>query len=273
MKGLVLGAEGMLGSALMSAFPEFLGTTKRDGEPRAGRIMRCVDVTCSDDLEEALEWSDPDVVLNCAGIVKSECGRYGRERVVAINAGAPHLIARLADSFGCRVIHFSTDCVFSGARGNSSETDPADASDLYGVSKLCGEPIGRSRCLVLRTSFIGRDPVHHRGLLEWLLARPPGAVSGYDHGWSGLTALELARVVRLVLSFSGELSGLYHVAGPYISKADLIRKLITALYLPCGGVILADVPLLDRSLNGSRFNALFGYSPPSWDEMAAELSL
>lgn len=259
----------MLGSVLMCR-SNFYGTTRRlDSSDK--RILPNIDVTRLYDLYKALDWAGPDVVINCAGIVKSECDRHDPERVVAVNSRAPRTLAKLAADEECRVIHVSTDCVFDGSRGGRTESDSPDATDLYGHSKNLGELREYSHCVTLRTSFIGRDRVHGRGLLEWLL-KQEGDVPGYARSmWSGLSTHELARVIRqTALRNHPPLSGLYHVAGPVISKAALLVILAKAYGLACR-IQPENEPCTDRTLDGFKFAQVTGYEPPTWTAMAEEL--
>jgi len=270
---LVLGAQGMLGAALvrqLSGRMDVFGTTMENGNYE-DRLIRGVNISRTADIERAVDWSSPDAVVNCAGIVKGECSTRHASVVWDVNARAPHAIAAIAGRRGCRFLQVSTDCVFSGRTGGYREGDPTDAEDTYGKSKAAGEVVG-PHCLTIRTSFVGRDPRRRRGLLEWLLARDAAGepVQGYTRSlWSGLSAPELARAVGLALATPG-LSGLYHVAGPTVSKADLLEALVLE-GLTCR-VERVDGPPVDRSLDGSRFAEATGYAPPTWAEMARELA-
>lgn len=264
---LILGARGMLGSALIRGSADFLGTTHHDRSDDP-RVLPGIDITCLTDLRRAFDWAKPQTVINCVGVVKSECDQHNPDYVRAVNGSAPHVLANLAASVGCRVIHVSTDCVFDGSRGARTENDTPDATDLYGQSKAVGELLNYEHCVTLRTSFIGTDRVHCRGLLEWLIAQE--RASGYSKMmWSGLSAIELARVIGMVLTT--ELSGLYHVAGPDISKSDLLRILIEAYGLSCQ-LNVVDGLNIDRTLNGSKFQHATGYAAPTWIDMAKELA-
>lgn len=271
MKVLVLGAEGMIGSELMRVLSGACGTTIRS-TVASSNLLTNIDVANRYALVRAFKWAAPQVVINCVGIVKSECYSCSPFRVEAVNGLAPHEIASLGVSMDFRVIHLSTDCVFSGGSGNRTEADKPDASDVYGASKKLGELHFLPNCVTLRTSFIGRDRKRGRGLLEWLLARPDDApVPGRENEmWSGLSTIELARVIRKVIE-EPSLNGLYHVAGPRISKADLLTTLSTAYGRKAP--VKRDIdPRSDRTLDGSKFNRSMKYSPPSWEHMAKELA-
>ena len=268
MRVLVLGAGGMIGSVLVKEFG-FQGTTHAENS-WSPQVLPNIDITDRNALHRALAWAKPEAVINCVGIVKSECDKHVSSRVTAVNGSAPHMLAELTAPLGCRVIHISTDCVFDGTRGPRTEDDIPDANDLYGQSKIAGELLDYPHCVTLRTSFIGRDYVHQRGLLEWLLDQKEEAV-GYTHAmWSGFSTHELARVIGSVL-LNTNLRGLYNVAGPLISKADLLQDLIDAYGLTCR-VKRVDEPHIDRSLDGSRFSRATGYTPIDWPTMAKELA-
>jgi len=212
------------------------------------------------------------VVANCIGIVKQREAAAGAAQIHQVNALFPHLLARLCQERGCRLIHLSTDCVFSGLRGGYSEDDEPDPVDLYGRSKLLGEVTGEG-CLTLRSSMIGRELAGQAGLLEWLIAQRGGRVQGFRNAvFSGLTTVALARVIAALVSDHPDLEGLLHVASEPISKHDLLLNVNRALSL---GVAVEPVaePVCDRSLDGSRFAAATGIVVPSWDRMIAGLTM
>jgi dTDP-4-dehydrorhamnose reductase len=170
-----------------------------------------------------------------------------------------------------RLVHLSTDCVFSGSRGGYREEDAADADDLYGRSKLLGE-VGESPCITLRTSIIGSELSRKSGLLEWFLAQKGGSIKGFTGAiFSGFTTAELSRVIERVLVGYPQAAGLYHVSSAPISKYDLLCRLNTRLGLGVEIVPWSDFHC-DRSLDSARFRAEFAYTPPSWDEMIEELA-
>ena len=256
MKALIFGSKGMLGSAL------------RVQLERVNMEVSCstTDITRLDSIEHEFREVRPDVAINCAGIVKSEC--HDRERAIAVNARAPHVLAGVAWKYSAKFVQVSTDCVFNGRGGNYCESDPTDAEDLYGQTKVEGEITDREDCLTIRTSFIGYDVRRRRGLLEWLLSQHD-VVFGHNRAfWSGLSAPELSRAI--LLGASSGLYGLYHVTGPVVSKADLLEVLVRELGLACRVERIPD-DVLDRTLNGSRFVAATGYIAPDWAHMAREL--
>src|SRR5678815_6093132 len=187
---------------------------------------------------------------------------------IEVNSLMPHRLALACRAAGARVVHLSTDCVFSGDRGRYSETDSPDPVDIYGRSKLMGEIAGDG-ALTLRTSMIGRGLYRKTSLVDWLVAQK-GRVQGYRKAvFSGLTTRELSRVIGLIIEKHSQASGLYHLSAEPIDKCALLTKLRARLGLKLD-IDAVDEPRIDRSLDSTRFRRVFGYAPPSWDAMLDE---
>lgn len=210
----------------------------------------------------ALDEVRPDVVLNAVGLVK-QLGYDDPRPMIETNALYPHELAQACLDRGIYLIHYSTDCVFDGRRGDYSEKDTPNPIDHYGRTKLLGEPI-LPNCLVVRTSFIGRELRGYTGLMEWFRNTGETAKGWSRAIWSGLTTHELARVTNDYL-LDATLSGVYHIGGDPIVKYDLLLMLNEYLEL---GKDLEEVEgqAIDRSLDSSLFQQLTGYEPPSWPE-------
>lgn len=270
---LVLGATGMLGHELwrQCAGREDAFATVRSADGDEPRVISGVSVEDSGSLERAVAAAAADVVVNCIGIVKQDDLAAQATVVVEVNSLHPHRLAAICERSGARLIHISTDCVFSGRKGSYRETDLADPIDLYGRSKLAGEPIG-DRVLTLRTSMIGWEIATSNGLLEWVARQDGGSVEGYDRAvFSGPTAPELARLILKLADEHPQLSGTVNVAAAAISKHDLILKLRDALELDLE-VRRTEDPQIDRSLDPSRLREATGWLAPDWDEMVTELA-
>ena len=222
------------------------------------------------DLERTLDEVSPDAVVNAIGIVKQRPVSADVLVSLELNAVLPHRLARLCADRGARVIHISTDCVFAGTRGDYTEDDISDATDVYGRTKQLGEVTGPG-CLTLRTSIIGLELARFRSLIEWFV-RQKGTVPGFRRAiFSGLTTVELTRVIGRVLADHPELSGLFHVASQPISKFDLLARFADLAGMDVD-VVPDDKTAIDRSLNGTKFFQATGYSAPPWDRMLAELA-
>ncbi len=278
---LVLGATGMLGHAacmVLRGSHQVFGACRaryRDCPPLQAFLDRssCFDewnVEDRDYLKQILDRCQPHAVLNCAGIVKQKPEAENAVLAITVNSLFPHELAGLCDERGAKLIHLSTDCVFSGVDGFRSESDNPDPVDLYGRSKLLGE-VTRSPHLTLRTSMIGRQLAGSTGLLEWLLQNRNGRVRGFRHAiFSGLTTFALAGVIRQLVDAHPETHGLYHVAAEPISKYELLRRIDESLSLGIDVEPFEDFHC-DRSLNGEKFKTDTGIPIPSWDRMLDDL--
>jgi dTDP-4-dehydrorhamnose reductase len=281
---LVLGGTGMLGHKLVQTLAArglWVAATVRSATMpdspaaratvgRADRLLQGVDLLQDDQLGRAVDAAEPDVVINAVGVIKQI--EDAKDPIISISTNAllPHRIAALCARRGVRLIHFSTDCVFSGRDGPYTEDAPPDPQDLYGRSKLLGETCG-SRCLTLRTSIVGRELRGHAGLIEWFMSQRGGSVTGYAGAlYTGLTTGALAALVGQLIVGEPDLHGLWHVSSDAISKHDLLTMVNRDFGL---GIVLAraDKPMIDRRLDGSRFRARTGFSPLSWNDMIAEM--
>jgi dTDP-4-dehydrorhamnose reductase len=276
MKILIFGAGGMLGNATFRFLAkdvehDVTGTCRDDGTRRhfsndlAARILPGVNVDEIESLGRAFAVARPHVVINCIGLIKQLADAEDPLRAVPINTLLPHQLAALCRTNGARLVHISTDCVFSGSKGNYVETDFPDAGDLYGRSKLLGE-VDYPHAITLRTSMIGHELNGNRGLLGWFLAQG-GPVNGFCKAkFSGLPTVELARVIRDFVLPHPELHGLYHVASEPIDKNSLL-KLVSEVYRKTIEIVPDERFVIDRSLNAKRFEDATGYWPPSWPEL------
>jgi dTDP-4-dehydrorhamnose reductase len=278
MRALVLGATGMLGHVVAERFAaQFdVHTGVRDPD-RAQRLGLAgephpVDALQPATITELVDRLRPDVVVNAIGLVKQLEEASRPVPAITVNALLPHLLAAACAASGARLLHVSTDCVFSGrlpAPAAYGEDAQPDATDLYGRSKLLGE-VAQAPGLTLRTSIIGRELERASGLMEWFAAQDGGAVGGYTNAiFSGLTTKALARVMETVALEHAGLVGLYHVAAEPISKYDLLVRLREALGLRCT-ISPTDEPHINRALDASRFRSATGIEIPSWDAMIAE---
>lgn len=280
MRVLVLGGDGMLGHQLLQQLGthhETYATVRRDpksydsfGLFDGKRTYFGVEARSQAKLQEIMAACRPEAVLNAIGVVKQRAEASEAIQSLEINALLPHRLAVMCEAAGARLVHFSTDCVFSGRHGKYRETDFSDAEDLYGRTKYLGETSGK-HCLTLRTSIIGRELTRKTGLLEWFLAQR-GTVKGYTKAvFSGFTTLEMSRIVEKVLTAPTPLSGVYHVSSEPISKFDLLTMIRDVLGLTTQ--IEPDGELqCDRSLDSSRFREALPYRPPAWKSMVEELA-
>ncbi len=278
---LVLGATGMLGNAVLRTLAdgagyEVAGSARSDvflgylREDLRAKVRLGIDVERQDSLVDLFERVRPDAVINCVGLVKQLAGAEDPLAALPINSLLPHRLDRLCSLTGARLVHISTDCVFSGAKGGYVESDIADAGDLYGRSKLLGEVTESPRAVTLRTSIIGHEFGKAHGLVGWFLGQNQ-TVHGYRRAiFSGLPTTELARIIRDIVLPDHQLHGLYHVSAAPIDKMSLL-KLVAAQYGHSVEIIPDDRLAIDRSLDSSRFRKATGYVPPDWPELVRRM--
>jgi dTDP-4-dehydrorhamnose reductase len=282
---LVLGGEGMLGHKMFQTLSSRYSGTKCTifgslADPfyrsislfkpeMTVELVNAMDLT---GLKGMVEKEKPDFIINCIGIVKQR--DEGRMAIpsITINSLMPHLLAEWSNGWGGRLIHFSTDCVFSGKKGRYNEDDPSDAEDLYGKSKFLGEVSETDNALTLRTSIIGRELTNFKSLLEWFLAQKGKKLKGFRRViYSGVTTNYISELVTKIITEHPDLSGLYQVTAPPISKYDLLCRLRIAYGLELD-IVADETEVSDRSMVGSRFLEITGYREPTWDYLIKQLT-
>lgn len=279
-KIMILGASGMLGNAVLRYF-----ACETDHETvgiiRSGRSRRLLpesvqpylveggDVEDVDALVRLFERCRPDVVINCVGLIKQFDDAKNPLAAIPINSVLPHRLAQLCALADARLIHLSTDCVFSGQKGLYVEDDLPDATDVYGRTKLLGE-VDYPNALTLRTSIIGHELGSAHSLICWFLAQE-GKVRGFARAvFSGLPTVEIARVIDRYVLGRPELSGLYHLSAEPIDKYTLLQLVATTY----GKDIEVDEDqtfVIDRSLDSTRFREATGFLPDDWPTLIARM--
>jgi len=284
MSVLVLGGEGMLGhkvfQTLSATLPDVcctvLGRKAEEAYRRIDlfqtpQVLDGIDITDFARLAGLLEERRPETVVNCIGIVKQRAEADESIPSIEINSLLPHRLAEVCRPWGGRVIHFSTDCVFSGRRGGYTEEDVPDAEDLYGRTKFLGETAAEN-AVTLRTSIIGRELFHFRSLLEWFLGQDHRTVKGFRGAiYSGVTTNHMADLVAQLITDHPGLSGLYHVVAEPIPKYDLLGLLREAYGLDVE-IVPDDELQCDRSMKGDKLRDAIGYVAPPWPELVRQLA-
>ncbi len=280
IRAIVFGAGGMLGHKLIQRLRqdcEVAGTIREAvPDPRLSQLVsgvklyEHVDAKDLHSVERALDDWGPQVVLNCIGIIKQSPEATDPLTSITINSLFPCQLAGLTAARGSKLIHFSTDCVFSGQRGNYSENDAADPVDLYGRTKLLGEVVLHN-ALTLRLSIVGRALHGHLGLIDWFLSQRGRPVKGYVRAlYSGLTTIAAADLVSWLIRAHPKLEGLWHVSGDPISKFDLLQ-IVNRIY-DLGIQITPDETFVcDRRLDSSRFRQRTGWRPLPWEHMIQDM--
>lgn len=267
----------MLGHMLVRVLGDshdVFGTSKQEWTSDAGlakfltkeKWLGGVDAKDITSIVQIFENQDFDVVINCIGVVKQRANRISDDEMMLVNAQFPHELVKVSNSCGARVIHISTDCVFSGDKGDYVETDVPDPVDVYGSSKLAGEIVDDHN-LTIRTSHVGRELTNFTSLFEWILSNRNKQVAGFSKAkYSGLTTFGLSELIKQLLTTGSKLNGLVHVASTPITKFKLITELNSRLGLGIS-VNVDESVVVDRSLRSSQWLSNLGIETPSWDEM------
>ena len=280
MKLLILGGDGMLGHQLLkSLMPQHDVRVTLKQSPDvyekyglfdSNNSFYGVNASVFEALIEVMADFKPDAVINCVGIIKQRSTAKESIPSIEINALLPHRLAVMCKAVNARLIHLSTDCIFSGKKGNYLESDLSDAEDLYGKTKYLGE-VSESHCLTLRTSIIGRELSRKKSLFEWFMAQT-STVNGFTNAlYNGFSTIEMARIIEKMLLEYPSASGVYHVSSEPISKYELLQLIRTKMGKdieigPDGSFIC------DRTLDSNLFRREFNYMPPSWEAMIEDLA-
>jgi dTDP-4-dehydrorhamnose reductase len=279
---IILGASGMLGHMLvrvLSPHHRVVGTTSSQynaGSPLAKLLDRKswiggIDVRIFNRIDELVREIQPDVVINCVGVIKQKMEFSNIIDAITINSLFPHHLANLCQSHNCRLIHFSTDCVFEGTPGIKRASDIPNATDLYGTTKRLGE-VDYGDSITIRSSIVGAQIAGNESLFQWAISQKGKNIKGFTGAlYSGLTTMTMAKVILEIVDNFPQLSGVQQIASEAITKHDLLCKLNIALDLSLK--ISADNTLdCDRALDGSEFAHQTGIEIPTWDEMIEEFA-
>lgn len=277
---LILGGTGMLGSAVgnhflgQSSFDVFL--TARDMSLAYGNKSRWIKFDPTGQTMDAISHlpelfsqmpENPDIVINCIGTIKPFINKDPAHSVL-LNSLFPHELASYCKAIGVKVLHITTDCVFSGSKGNYSESDAHDCLDMYGKSKSIGEP---ANCMVVRTSIIGPELHKNASLIAWAQSQKGNDVNGFsNHLWNGLTTLQYAKVCQQIIDGDLYSEGTFHVFSNKVTKAELLRLIDERYKLGLKIKVIDAVEACDRSL--TTVKGLMGkLKVPSLEQQLSEI--
>ncbi|AZV59563.1 dTDP-4-dehydrorhamnose reductase family protein [Peribacillus frigoritolerans] len=268
MKVLILGGKGMAGHVITAYFqqnPQYkVFYTSRDPEDKDSIYL---DITIPTKLEEIIESLKPDIIVNCIGILNDHASNNPK-LAFQVNSLLPHELVKLTERNNGKLIHISTDCVFSGTKGNYTEVDIPDGTSFYAQSKQLGEIIS-DKHLTIRTSIIGPELKEDGiGLFQWFM-KQKDQIIGYEKVlWNGVTTLELAKAIEALIE--NNVTGLYHLGSENkVSKYNLL-KLIKRTFNKIDVEILPDSHIvLDRTIKNTRND--FYYHIPPYEHMLKEL--
>ena len=220
MKILILGSSGMLGKYVTTFFKKnytnVFTVNRSDFQIDTDTNSKSIN-----DLLVKFNINKDDVIINCIGLIKPQVDKYGITLSIIVNSLFPNLLANECFKIGAKMIHITTDCVFSGKKGNYTENDIHDISDTYGRTKSLGEP---SNCTVIRTSIIGEEINQKRSLIEWIKSNADKEINGFeDHLWNGLTCLQVSKVIDDIIKNNKYWTGIRHIHSNSVNKYELLN--------------------------------------------------
>tara|TARA_B100001093_G_scaffold519398_1_gene608248 strand:+ start:4247 stop:5122 length:876 start_codon:yes stop_codon:yes gene_type:complete len=272
-KVLVLGITGLIGSNLFRCLKsineiDIYGTYRshrkiffNDRNLINNKLFKC-DVSSYQDLLKIIQKIKPNFVINCIGVTKHQ-KNIAKKIVFEINANFPQKLAISSKEFSYKLIHISTDCIYSGKKGMYKESDPSDAIDDYGKSKAEGERL-IDNSLIIRTSTIGHEYYTNYGLLNWFLSQDKSCIGFEKAIFSGVPTNIFSDIIKNIIINYHNLSGIYNIAAEPIDKYSLL-KIIAQIYKKDISIISDSSFMIDRSLDGSKFNNLTKSKLPSWE--------
>ena len=281
MKIIILGASGMLGFGI---FKRLTSQTKFDvygtvrdinkfasffSEQERKKLILFDALNNDNELLRVFEKINPDYVINCIGLIHQEEKKHTSvTSYINLNSLFPHRVAKECENHQAKLVHFSTDCIFSGKQGNYSEADIPDAEDYYGRSKLLGE-VNYADHITIRTSIIGHELITKKSLIDWFLSQD--YIIGYDRAvFSGMPIRYISDTLADYVIGNNKLRGIYHLSAEPISKYALLKK-VALIYQKEIKITKDNDYIVDKSLNSSKFRKITGFSPPSWDKLIVNM--
>lgn len=268
-KALILGSSGMLGHVLFNILKKSKKFELFDISYRNKLNSNTIicDVTKTIELEKIIHGIKPNIIINCVGVLLNR-SEINPANTIFINSYLPHFLKKICKVINCKIIQISTDCVFSGIKGEYNENDIPDAIDLYGRSKMLGEIINKND-LTIRTSIIGPElKKEGAGLFDWF-KRQRGDINGFSNVyWGGVTTIVLAK--KILNCIIENKTGLYHLTnGSKISKYSLLC--LISEFFPSKNLKIKEkeVKWSDKSLKSTKKD--FNRDVPSYREMIEEM--
>lgn len=225
MKIFVFGSTGMLGnyiSTFLSSKYDVVNVSRADIDASQTSSVIISNFLNSKGITKE------DIIVNAIGTIKPRVDELGDLNAILVNSVFPHYLAKSAEDLEVKMIHITTDCVFTGNKGSYTESDIHDISDVYGRSKSMGEPLNST---IIRTSIIGEEKNTKRSLVEWIKSNKDKTVFGFtNHLWNGLTCLQVAKVIDEMIQKNIFWKGIRHVHSPRSLDKQQLVQLISNIY-------------------------------------------
>lgn len=267
MKIFVIGSSGMLGSYVSTYLNQFFNViklTRKDFD---------ISEISERDLEEKfvkIGINAEDVIINCAGTIKPRVDQLGDLNAIKVNTIFPRILSNFCERYDINLIHPTTDCIYSGDKGNYNESDPSDVNDVYGLSKFLGEV---KNCTIIRTSIIGEEVGQGRSLVEWIKSEKNNRVNGFiNHYWNGITCLEFSKICKKIIEENLFWKGVRHIHSNTVNKRELVEMISDIYNLNVKVIPLETEKKCDRSLS-TEFNEVISlFNIPRLDDQIKEMN-
>ena len=282
MRILILGGNGMIGHKMyqiLSKFKEDTWVTLRNDLSTYNfssiynyeRVIDNIDLTDFNCLSRILNELRPDIILNACGITIRRGVEKIKSNTILLNSALPHFLNEWVSVNNKRLIHFSTDCVFSGKKGDYLDTDIKDAYDLYGSTKSLGEIIDSDFAITLRGSMIGRELENKTELFEWFLKQTNKNIKGFSEViYSGITTVKMAEIILTLIDCHPNLAGIYNISSMPITKFDFLK--LCNEHFDVNAIIEKDNGYSsNKNLISENFFNQIGMKQPNWEDLIKQL--
>jgi dTDP-4-dehydrorhamnose reductase len=284
MRILILGGNGLIGHKmyqLISNNYQDTWVTLRNNLSsysyseiyNSEKVIDKIDLSNFKLLLNQLNVLNPDVVINACGITIRRGIDAFKSNSIILNSALPHFLNEWVVSNNKRLIHFSTDCVFSGKKGDYLDNDIKDAIDIYGLTKSMGEVIDSKCAITLRGSMIGRELENKTELLEWFLHQKNNVIKGFTNViYSGITTVRMAEIILKIINEYPNLSGIYNISSEPISKFDLLKKWNDKFSI--NATIEIDKNYTsNKNLISDKLFKIIQLEQPIWDDLIHQLKI
>lgn len=282
MRILILGGNGMIGHKMYLLISKSFQDTwvslrknlnyyRYSEIYNSDKVMDNLDLTNFQEVLNHLNKINPDVIINACGITIRRGVEVSIKNSIILNSALPHFLNEWVTTNNKRLIHFSTDCVFSGKKGDYEDNDIKDATDIYGLTKSMGEVIDSTFTITLRGSMIGRELENKTELFEWFLKQHNTTINGFSEViYSGITSVKMADIVLNIIYNFPNLSGLFNVSSKAISKFDLLT--LCNDYFKVDAFIKNDNSYSSNKnlISNKLFNEL-NMVQPAWNDLIKQL--
>ena len=284
MRILILGGNGMIGHKMYQSISKIyidtwvtlrnnLSTYNFSQFYNSEKVVDSINLANFENLIYILNKINPDIIINASGITIRRGIESLKSNSIILNSALPHFLNEWVTSNNKRLIHFSTDCVFTGSKGNYLDNDKKDAFDLYGITKSMGEVIDSQYAITLRSSMIGSELENKTELFEWFLKQKNKTIKGFNKViYSGITTTKMAEIVVKLIDQYPKLSGVYNISSKPISKFELLKSWNNIFDINAN-IEVDNSYTSNKNLVSDYFYKTISMEQPDWVELSNQLKI